>query len=72
MWNSATSLAWSFDHPEHMKGTDEVTLAWEALTERMDNLKQQVKEHGIASISEDILDVFDTIELDDDEAGVLT
>ena len=72
MFNSATSLAWSFDHPEHMKGTDEVQLAWDGLIERIDNLKARVKKDGIGSISEDILDVFDTVELDDNEIGLLT
>ena len=62
--NSATSTAWSFDHPAEDTITPEqfVSLAYEGLKVHMRDLAEQVREYGILSISDSVIDLFDTMD----------
>ncbi len=63
--NTATSMAWSFDHVGELGDKltrDQMYSAWYALVARMDELKDRVVKEGIMSIGEDIIDPFDTMD----------
>ena len=63
--NTATSLAWSFDHKGELGDEldrDQMYSAWYALIARVEELKDRVVKEGIMSISEDIIDPFDTMD----------
>ena len=69
--NSATSMAWSFNHPdEDLISLEEfVGLAWLGLKSRMEELEKIVEEEGVSAISDSIMDVFDTMDETLDEGG---
>ena len=63
--NTATSLAWSFDHAGEIGDEltrDQTYSAWYALVARIEELKDRVVKEGIMSIGEDIIDPYDTMD----------
>ena len=63
--NSATSMAWSFDHVGELGDEltrDQMYSAWYALVARVEELKHRVMKEGIMSIGEDIIDPWDTMD----------
>ncbi len=63
--NTATSIAWSFDHVGEIgeELTDgQMWAAWWALNARIEELKHRIDKEGIMSIGEDIIDPWDTMD----------
>ena len=62
--NSATSTAWSFDHPDEAVITPEqfIGLAYEAFKAHVKDIEKIVKEEGILAISEYVIDIFDQLD----------